>query len=369
MADRDEVFDIPDPPDGGFINDCEYRVLLRPDTPAMSGAICKLISLQANIRTGVTGFDCAKCKLSGQIDDMLIRSKVTALLKNQFSMFNLGFYADLPVEKTKELFRRAYKHFITPSDRQFLMHQFTAAVATKRICPKWGEEFLRTEMPDLLSPIQPQDVAEVLPLSVTPAKQENRAMDVNFGCCGGRDIFRLLRREVVTLTGPTGEPVKVQIANIASLRPVPNSNVQGAKTVIRYHDESLLLVKEDESEFATALKDLANASSLEDPTDESFTAKMLNAGKSLVDVIKALYGTPVSDEEYASRKKQCEACTAVDNKGEKLFRPGKKGGWFSCGAPFLQKPFRDKAKDGCGCWLQIKWGGKDQHCPLKPPRW
>lgn len=44
-------------------------------------------------------------------------------------------------------------------------------------------------------------------------------------------------------------------------------------------------------------------------------------------------------------------------------------GVFSCGKPVTRKVFRIRSKEGCGCWLNLKWLGVSEKCPLDPPKW
>jgi hypothetical protein len=79
-------------------------------------------------------------------------------------------------------------------------------------------------------------------------------------------------------------------------------------------------------------------------------------------------GNRAGSEEYARRRGICESCQECDSRGDKLFRevvPGR----HSCGVPRWDWIFRDPAREGCGCWLELKWHGKDQVCPLKVPKW
>lgn len=79
-------------------------------------------------------------------------------------------------------------------------------------------------------------------------------------------------------------------------------------------------------------------------------------------------GTKVDGYEYSRRREICESCAECDSRGNKLFRevvPGR----HSCGVPRWDWIFRDPAREGCGCWLELKWHGKDQVCPLKQPKW
>lgn len=99
---------------------------------------------------------------------------------------------------------------------------------------------------------------------------------------------------------------------------------------------------------------------------------MIDVGHGAFDVVK--FGIQLAadikatDEEQATRRKACESCTATDSKGDRVFRAIDQG-VFSCGVPVNKKLFRDKAVDGCGCWLNLKWLAKDEKCPLKEARW
>jgi hypothetical protein len=363
----DEVFSLPRPIGQSYINDCEYRVLSNPDNPGQSAGICKLVSLESGIRTGITAVDCAKCKRSNAINKDLIRSKVRSLLNHQLHLLDLGFYTNQPLERVEDLYRRCYKHFVFPIDRQSLATQFSRAVADKLLDDKWANDFLIKEMPELLMINSPANVVETpkeVVMSVPPAAYESRAMDVDFGCCGGRSIFKLLGNERLTLTSPDGGAFSIDIKRISGLSKVTNSNVTNSNTMIKLYDGGVLFCRESQDDIAIILKDLANASD----NDAGLTSKLLNAGRSLFDVARSLYGKSVDKELYESRKLACESCPGVDSYDKlKLFR--KVGNHFSCGRPFWKKPLRDRSIDGCGCILDIKWAGENQSCPLKNPKW
>ena len=71
-------------------------------------------------------------------------------------------------------------------------------------------------------------------------------------------------------------------------------------------------------------------------------------------------GIKAPEEVQASRQKACRACPLFTSVGE---------GIYSCGVPATKKVFRIRSKDGCGCWLNLKWLGKDEKCPLEQPKW
>lgn len=364
----DEIFNLPRQIGQSYINDCEYRVLSNPDNPGQSAGLCKLVSLESGIRTGVTAVDCAKCKRHNVINNNLIRSKVRSLLNNQLQLLELGFYINQPLERIEDLYRRCYKHFVEPINRHSLASQFSRAVANKLLDDKWASDFLIKEMPELLNVNLPIDdvvkESKEVTMTVPPAALENRYMDVDFGCCGGRNIFKLLGNERLTLTSPDGGAFSIDIKRISGLSKVTNSNVTNSNTMIKLHDGGVLFCRESQNDIAVILKDLANASD----NDAGLTSKLLNAGRSLFDVARSLYGKSVDKELYESRKLACESCPAVDSYDKmKLFR--KVGDHFSCGRPFWKKPLRDRSIDGCGCILDIKWAGENQSCPLKEPRW
>ena len=92
-----------------------------------------------------------------------------------------------------------------------------------------------------------------------------------------------------------------------------------------------------------------------------------NVVKSAADVIETVVGAKASDKEVDRRKAICMTCFDVDAAGRRLFRfnsPDR----MSCGQPMDpradgSKLLRDPIVDGCGCWLQDKWVGRDQACP------
>jgi hypothetical protein len=85
-------------------------------------------------------------------------------------------------------------------------------------------------------------------------------------------------------------------------------------------------------------------------------------------VTQMALGTKVIDDTYYVRKSSCETCQICDSKGDRLYReyiPGR----HSCGVPRFDWIFRDPSVEGCGCWLELKWYGINEKCPLKTPRW
>ena len=68
----------------------------------------------------------------------------------------------------------------------------------------------------------------------------------------------------------------------------------------------------------------------------------------------------VSEDCRAKREEICRTC--------ELFKTVKKD-VYSCGVPFNEKRLRQPEKDGCGCWLNLKWIGISENCPLRPPKW
>ncbi len=74
-----------------------------------------------------------------------------------------------------------------------------------------------------------------------------------------------------------------------------------------------------------------------------------------------------SPVEHAKRVSACTGCTAVDGKGERLFRSSSDGPM--CGAQRIEGEPRNEEVDGCGCKLKDKWRTPTEHCPLNPPLW
>jgi len=72
-------------------------------------------------------------------------------------------------------------------------------------------------------------------------------------------------------------------------------------------------------------------------------------------------GIKASQEVHDSRKATCEGCPLLDSAGDRMFRGHDEG--HSCGKPRLENVLRDEEKDGCGCWLEMKWWGKSEKCP------
>ena len=67
-----------------------------------------------------------------------------------------------------------------------------------------------------------------------------------------------------------------------------------------------------------------------------------------------------SEDDQKVRETVCRACPLFNTI---------KDGVFSCGKPVTERLFRIRGKEGCGCWLNLKWLGKSEKCPLEPPKW
>jgi hypothetical protein len=76
----------------------------------------------------------------------------------------------------------------------------------------------------------------------------------------------------------------------------------------------------------------------------------------------------VTADEYERRKSICERCTACNPQGELLYRE-LKDGVHSCGVERPKKLLRISSIDGCGCYLELKWWGNNEKCPLQEPKW
>ena len=92
-----------------------------------------------------------------------------------------------------------------------------------------------------------------------------------------------------------------------------------------------------------------------------------NVVKSAIDVVETVVGAKASGKEIDRRKAICMTCFEVDSTGRRLFRFNNLER-MSCGQPMDprvegSKLLRDPVADGCGCWLQDKWTGRDQACP------
>lgn len=74
-------------------------------------------------------------------------------------------------------------------------------------------------------------------------------------------------------------------------------------------------------------------------------------------------GIKATEEEHDKRKSACESCQAIDSTGLNMYREHKEGS-HSCGEPRIDHILRDDSVDGCGCWLELKWWGKNEKCPL-----
>lgn len=363
----DEVFKLPKPVEACFNTDCEYRVLSNPSNPGQSAGLCKIISLESGIRTGITAVDCARCRQTGEINKPLLFSKVRTLLRTQLNHLDLGFYKSHPIERTEELYRKCYKYFVDLKDQRYLASQFTLAISNGLLDSVWADGFIKTDMPDLLKVHSPDPVKPVnkeITVTVPHALLKPSPFDVNFGCCGGKSLFKLLGSERLTLTSPDGGAFSIDVKRIAGLQSLESSNIPTAKSQLQLHDGGSLFCMESTEDIAVIMKNLANASDY----DTGLTSKLLNAGRSVVDVAASLYGKSVAQDVIDSRRSACESCPAVDSYDKlKLYRSI--GKYHSCGRPFWKKPLRDRSVDGCGCILEIKWAGENQSCPLKEPRW
>jgi len=79
-----------------------------------------------------------------------------------------------------------------------------------------------------------------------------------------------------------------------------------------------------------------------------------------------LMGPNASEKVIEQRKRTCDACTFTDPDGNRLFRHDDKGEYF-CGKPLFVKRLRHIQREGCGCFLKLKWKKKWTECPLA--RW
>jgi hypothetical protein len=85
-------------------------------------------------------------------------------------------------------------------------------------------------------------------------------------------------------------------------------------------------------------------------------------------VAEIAVGLRASEETQAQRKTICESCLATDSSGARLYREAFPG-QHSCGKPWNDQVVRDPSVDGCGCFLEMKWIGKNERCPLPEPKW
>ena len=91
---------------------------------------------------------------------------------------------------------------------------------------------------------------------------------------------------------------------------------------------------------------------------------LVNTGADLAKAaIATITGTYVSEECSLQRKKICSACWEKDSKGDRLYRANKDGR-VSCGVPFEDDILREPTKEGCGCYLELKWKVKGMQCPF-----
>ena len=83
--------------------------------------------------------------------------------------------------------------------------------------------------------------------------------------------------------------------------------------------------------------------------------------------IVPVLGPNSSKELIDKRKTICEGeCYLKDLSGDRLFRKeeGEGQGLF-CGVPILKRRIRDPKREGCGCFLKLKWKKKWTSCPNK----
>jgi len=86
--------------------------------------------------------------------------------------------------------------------------------------------------------------------------------------------------------------------------------------------------------------------------------------KAAYQLSKAVVGPKVEREEFNERQAICEACTALNPEGKRLFRMAWQGAPV-CGQPkYLDTEPRNETEEGCGCFLTVKWKAKNEHCPL-----
>lgn len=81
--------------------------------------------------------------------------------------------------------------------------------------------------------------------------------------------------------------------------------------------------------------------------------------------LKGVFGRKARKEIQEARLKICEACTAKDSRGERLFRLLNNKHY--CGLPRLSMIVRDEKQEGCGCELSYKASRISSSCPLD--RW
>jgi hypothetical protein len=98
------------------------------------------------------------------------------------------------------------------------------------------------------------------------------------------------------------------------------------------------------------------------PITKCAGCKVVDAAKTLGSLVSYALDGEATKEEQERRKAICAACDAVDSSGARLYREGADGP--TCGVPRLEELLRDSAVDGCGCYLEKKWTGKNQECPL-----
>jgi hypothetical protein len=76
-----------------------------------------------------------------------------------------------------------------------------------------------------------------------------------------------------------------------------------------------------------------------------------------------MMGPNASEQTIEVRKKICDQCTHVDSYGDRLYRHDAKG-VYTCGKPLFAKKLRNPQREGCGCFLSLKWKKRWTECPL-----
>lgn len=101
----------------------------------------------------------------------------------------------------------------------------------------------------------------------------------------------------------------------------------------------------------------------------------MTKARTLVDILLRLWHyllalmpwNRVPREVSTSRRRSCEGCQAVDPSGQRLYR-------IALGRPVCGRPSDPRApgfllerqddRDGCGCWLDLKWRARGEKCPV-----
>ncbi|MCU0849421.1 MAG: hypothetical protein MUD12_16180 [Spirochaetes bacterium] len=75
-----------------------------------------------------------------------------------------------------------------------------------------------------------------------------------------------------------------------------------------------------------------------------------------------LFSPSVDEKLTRSRREICEGCALTDPEDRRLYRKIK-GEAYACGVPFFKKMLRDPKREGCGCYLNLKWKKRFTGCP------